>query len=142
MPREFLLRTENDPRPPSTAYIFITHILLHIWEEYNMLQTIINLILWHLQSVSINPIQSLHICGLSGADLVHHRQDGKFSSGMHVHCPYIQCNFKNSQFQTQGKFPAGTYLQNTKTHLQSSQNNFLFRIFAQPSAFEPQTSAL
>ena len=60
-------------------------------------------------SVSINPIQALHICNLAGPDVVHHR-DGKFSSGMHVFCPYIHCNFKNSQFQTTGKFPAGKLL--------------------------------
>ena len=34
-------------------------------------------------------------------------KDCKFQVGMQVSCPYLQCNFKNSQFQSAGRFPSG-----------------------------------
>ena len=51
---------------------------------------------------------SLHICVLAKEDL-NHTKDAKFSAGVQVSCPYLQCNFKNSQFNEKGRFPSGIY---------------------------------
>ena len=40
-------------------------------------------------------------------DVTGQKKDCKYQVGMQVSCPYLQCNFKNSQFQSAGKFPAG-----------------------------------
>ena len=39
---------------------------------------------------------------------LNHTKDAKFSAGVQVSCPYLQCNFKNSQFNEKGRFPSGT----------------------------------
>ncbi|XP_059090212.1 uncharacterized protein LOC131886018 [Tigriopus californicus] len=64
---------------------------------------------------------ALQICTLGKDDLVHSK-DAKFSSGTHLSCPYIGCNFKNSQFQSAGKFPAEFLL----NHLHSNHRHRRF----------------
>ena len=49
---------------------------------------------------------SLHICVLAKEDL-NHTKDAKFAPGIQVSCPYLQCGFKNSQFNAAGRFPSG-----------------------------------
>ena len=49
---------------------------------------------------------ALQICNLSKEDLAPSK-DSKFSTGIHVSCPYLGCSMKNSQFQHMGRFPAG-----------------------------------
>ena len=51
-------------------------------------------------------MQSLQICVLAKEDLSH-TKEAKFAPGAHVSCPYVHCNFKNTQFQCAGRFPAG-----------------------------------
>jgi hypothetical protein len=36
-----------------------------------------------------------------------HNKDAKFAPGIQVSCPYLLCNYKNSQFQQAGRFPSG-----------------------------------
>ena len=48
---------------------------------------------------------ALHICIMAKEDIVQ-TKDCKFQSGLQVSCPYLGCNFKNSQFQSAGRFPS------------------------------------
>ena len=48
---------------------------------------------------------ALHICIMAKEDIVQ-TKDCKFQSGLQVSCPYLACNFKNSQFQSAGRFPS------------------------------------
>ena len=63
---------------------------------------------------------SLHICVLAKEDL-NHTKDAKFAPGIQVSCPYLQCNFKNSQFNEKGRFPSGKVNIYNK-HFQSQTN--------------------
>ena len=58
--------------------------------------------------VSNQGSSALHICIMAKEDIIQ-TKDSKFSSGMQVSCPYLFCNFKNSQFQSAGRFPSGNY---------------------------------
>jgi len=49
-------------------------------------------------------------------------KDCKFQVGMQVSCPYLQCNFKNSQFQSAGRFPSEFLL----NHLHSNHKHRRF----------------
>ena len=49
---------------------------------------------------------ALHICIMAKEDIMQNK-DSKFAAGMQVTCPYLFCNFKNSQFQSAGRFPSG-----------------------------------
>ena len=44
-------------------------------------------------------------------------------AGIQVSCPYLLCNFKNSQFQQAGRFPSGKLF-----FLNSFKHNLLFRL--------------
>ena len=59
-----------------------------------------------IKSSSNGAATTLQICNLRKEDLAPSR-DAKFSSGIHVSCPYLGCSLKNSQFQQTGRFPAG-----------------------------------
>lgn len=64
---------------------------------------------------------ALQICNLSKEDLAPSK-DSKFSSGIHVSCPYLGCSMKNSQFQHMGRFPAEFLL----NHLHSNHKHRRF----------------
>lgn len=49
-------------------------------------------------------------------------KDSKFAAGMQVTCPYLFCNFKNSQFQSAGRFPSEFLL----NHLHSNHKHRRF----------------
>lgn len=68
--------------------------------------------IYHLQNgsaikMSNHSSDSLHICVLNKDELLH-TKDAKFAPGIQVSCPYLLCNYKNSQFQQAGRFPSGS----------------------------------
>ena len=64
-------------------------------------------------NVSNQSASNLHICIMAKEDITQNK-DCKFQVGMQVSCPYLQCNFKNSQFQSAGRFPSGNSKLNNK----------------------------
>jgi len=64
---------------------------------------------------------ALHICIMAKEDIVQNK-DSKFAAGMQVTCPYLFCNFKNSQFQSAGRFPSEFLL----NHLHSNHKHRRF----------------
>ena len=79
--------------------------------------------------VSNQGSSALHICIMAKEDIVQ-TKDSKFANGMQVSCPYLFCNFKNSQFQSAGRFPSGLYFEynsvsKTRIFFHYLQNFFL-----------------
>ena len=77
---------------------------------------------------------ALQICTLSKDDLAPSK-DSKFSSGIHVSCPYLGCSMKNSQFQHMGRFPAGLVKVNRR---HSCSIGDIFRVPAEPPPLQSQ----
>ena len=76
--------------------------------------------------VSNQGSSALHICIMAKEDIVQ-TKDSKFANGMQVSCPYLFCNFKNSQFQSAGRFPSGLYFEYNSV----SKTRISFSIFAE-----------
>ena len=79
---------------------------------------------------------ALHICIMAKEDIVQ-TKDCKFQSGLQVSCPYLACNFKNSQFQSAGRFPSGIYLPTYQKILHNSCEKFSYRVPVEPFTLQP-----
>nr|XP_040563463.1 uncharacterized protein LOC121113674 isoform X2 [Lepeophtheirus salmonis] len=71
--------------------------------------------------IKTGPSTCLHICTMSKEDLGH-TKDHKFSQGATLSCPFLQCGFKNSQFNFPGRFPSDFLL----NHLHSNHKHRRF----------------